>query len=70
MKLLRKSFEVQSEGGHPTFHNVTGSKIVIDGGMTAQLVSRQGFESGALEGGTRRQLREEALIQKGCESHG
>jgi thiamine phosphate synthase YjbQ (UPF0047 family) len=25
MKLLRKSFEVQSEGGHPTFHNVTGS---------------------------------------------
>jgi thiamine phosphate synthase YjbQ (UPF0047 family) len=23
MKLLRKNFEVQSEGGHPTFHNVT-----------------------------------------------
>ncbi|MDR2184199.1 MAG: SDR family oxidoreductase [Treponema sp.] len=48
----------------------TGSNIVIDGGMTAQLVSRQGFESGALEGGTRRHLREEALIQKGSESYG
>jgi NAD(P)-dependent dehydrogenase (short-subunit alcohol dehydrogenase family) len=31
----------------------TGSNILIDGGMTAQLISRQGFESNALEGGTR-----------------
>jgi NAD(P)-dependent dehydrogenase (short-subunit alcohol dehydrogenase family) len=31
----------------------TGSNILIDGGMTAQLVSRQGFESNALEGGMR-----------------
>ncbi|MDR1107152.1 MAG: SDR family oxidoreductase [Treponema sp.] len=31
----------------------TGANILIDGGMTAQLVSRQNFESRALEGGTR-----------------
>jgi NAD(P)-dependent dehydrogenase (short-subunit alcohol dehydrogenase family) len=31
----------------------TGTNILIDGGMTAQLVSRQNFESRALEGGTR-----------------
>jgi NAD(P)-dependent dehydrogenase (short-subunit alcohol dehydrogenase family) len=31
----------------------TGANILMDGGMTAQLVSRQNFESRALEGGTR-----------------
>jgi NAD(P)-dependent dehydrogenase (short-subunit alcohol dehydrogenase family) len=31
----------------------TGANILIDGGMTAQLVSRAGFESSAVEGGTR-----------------
>jgi NAD(P)-dependent dehydrogenase (short-subunit alcohol dehydrogenase family) len=31
----------------------TGANILIDGGMTAQLVSRAGFESKAVEGGTR-----------------
>jgi NAD(P)-dependent dehydrogenase (short-subunit alcohol dehydrogenase family) len=32
----------------------TGSNIIIDGGMTGQLVSCQEFESKALEGGTRK----------------
>ncbi|MDR2766800.1 MAG: SDR family oxidoreductase, partial [Treponema sp.] len=31
----------------------TGSNILVDGGMTAQLVSRQGFQSVSIEGGTR-----------------
>ncbi|MDR2049312.1 MAG: SDR family oxidoreductase [Treponema sp.] len=31
----------------------TGSNILVDGGMTAQLVSRQGFQSGPIEGGAR-----------------
>jgi NAD(P)-dependent dehydrogenase (short-subunit alcohol dehydrogenase family) len=31
----------------------TGSNSIIDGGMTAQLISRQNFESRALEGGSR-----------------
>ncbi|MDR1389106.1 MAG: SDR family oxidoreductase [Treponema sp.] len=31
----------------------TGSNIIIDGGMTGQLVSRQSFGSKSLEGGTR-----------------
>jgi NAD(P)-dependent dehydrogenase (short-subunit alcohol dehydrogenase family) len=38
-----------------------GSNIIIDGGMTAQLVSRQGFESRALEGGTRQEIPAAAL---------
>ncbi|MDR2096251.1 MAG: 3-oxoacyl-ACP reductase FabG [Treponema sp.] len=31
----------------------TGSNIIVDGGMTAQLVSRQNFQSASIEGGTR-----------------
>jgi NAD(P)-dependent dehydrogenase (short-subunit alcohol dehydrogenase family) len=31
----------------------TGSNLIVDGGMTSQLVSRQNFESKALEGGKR-----------------
>lgn len=35
MKMVRKSFEVQSGGLYPTFHNVTGQikKIVADSGI-------------------------------------
>jgi thiamine phosphate synthase YjbQ (UPF0047 family) len=40
MKLVRKSFEVQSEGGHPTFHNVTGSvkEFITESGVQTGLV--------------------------------
>jgi len=38
MKLIRKNFEVQSEGLHPTFHNVT-SKV-------KEIVAESGVQSG------------------------
>lgn len=32
---------------------ITGANLLVDGGMTSQLVSRQPFEAGAVDGGER-----------------